>query len=301
MKKIIFILSSFISLYSSAQEKIPEFSSQAGITFNTTAAYRISGTDTSLQNALVLAPYFRLLHKSGLGLNYSFNTLASGTGKKLFLHTLSASYQEYEKPVNVNLSVSHFFFNNNPAVPYSPITNELYGYVAYKKPWLAPAAALSLGFGQDENNKATSTLNTALGVTHDFSFSNKTVETDITPSIFINGGKNEVYSFLKTNKYIRQNTGSNGYLNRRGRGRRNGNSGNGNPTPTPITTQTVTNKFTFNNVELNLYSSFTLGHVEIVPDVSIFAPLNTDNAFSSYLQLKLGYNFSNIKLHKYKN
>ncbi len=288
MKRTIIMLGLFSSLHGIAQEKIKQFSQQAGITVNTTAAYRINGTDTTLKNALVLAPFFRIMHKSGLGLNYSFNTLASGTGNKLFMHTASAFYEEYDKPVNVNFRYTHFFFTNNTAIPYSPITNELYGYIAYKKLWLAPAAAVSFGFGKDENNQPQASMNTALGVTHNFQFSNNTIdEGDIAPSILINGGNNEFYSFLTTNRYITQSTGTKGFLKSHGKGHGNGNGGTG-----TATTESVTNKFTLNNVEFNLYSSFTIGHFEIVPDASIFVPLNADNTFGGYWQLKLGYNFS---------
>ena len=130
-------------------------------------------------------------------------------------------------------------------------------------------------------------MNTAFGVTHNFQFSNNTIdEADITPSIFVNGGNNEFYSFLTTNRYITQSIGSKGFLKTHGKGRGNRNGGTAN------TTQSVTNKFTLNNVEFNLYSSFAIGHFEIVPDASIFIPLNADNEFGGYWQIKLGYNFS---------
>lgn len=294
MKTILIMLGLFSSLHGITQEKTKPFSPQVGITVNTTAAYRINDNDTTLKNALVLAPFFRIMHKSGLGLNYSFSTLASGTGNKLFMHTASAFYEEYDKPVNLNFRYTHFFFTNNTFIPYSPITNELYGYIAYKKLWLAPAAAVSFGFGKDENNQTQASLNTALGITHNFQFSNNTIdEADIAPSIFINGGNNEFYSFLTTNRYITQSTGRKGFLKSHGHG--NGNGGNA-----PTDTKSVTNNFTLNNVEFNLYSSFTIGHFEIVPDASIFVPMNADNGFGGYWQLKLGYNLANNKLQTSK-
>ncbi len=283
MKKIIILLSLFGYLQSTAQEKTKQFTEQVGLTANTTAAYRISGQDTTLENAFVAAPFFRVMHKSGLGLNYSFNSLLSGTGNKLFMHTASVFYEEYDNPVNLNFRYTHFFFTNNTTIPYTSITNELYGYIAYKKLWLAPAIAASLGFGQDENNETQSGINLAAGVTHNFKFSSKTIDdAEISPSIFLNSGENEFYSFLTTTRYLTQSTGSKGFL--KNHGKRNANIGN-------TTTASATNKFALNNVELNLYSSFTLGHFEIIPDGSVFIPLNSDNTFSGYWQLKLAYNF----------
>ena len=285
MRKIIILLSLFCYLQSTAQEKTKQFTEQVGLTANTTAAYRISGQDTTLENAFVAAPFFRVMHKSGLGLNYSFNSLLSGTGNKLFMHTASFFYEEYDKPVNLNFRYTHFFFTNNTAIPYTPITNELYGYIAYKKLWLAPAIAASIGFGRDESNKTQAGINLAAGVTHNFKFSGKTIdEADISPSIFLNGGEDDFYSFLTTTRYLTQTTGSKGFLKNHGRSRGNANSGS-------TATTSATNKFALNNVELNLYSSFTFGHFEIIPDGSLFIPLNSDNTFSGYWQLKLAYNF----------
>lgn len=289
MKKIIIILCLFSNLNGIAQEKNKQFSTQAGITASTTAAYSISGTDTTLKNAFTLAPFVRIMSKSGFGVSYSVHTLLSGAEKKLFMHTASAFYEEYDKPVNLSFSFTHFFFTNNSAIPYTPITNELYGYVAYKKLWLAPAVATSIGFGQDENSLTQAVFNVAAGVTHNFSFSSKTnSEANISPSIFLNGGSNKYYSFLQTARYITKNSGKKGFLSTtgRGRGRRNG-TGTGGTT----TTTTATNQFTLNNVELNVYSSFNFGNFEIVPDGSVFIPLVSNSQVSAYWQLKFAYNF----------
>ena len=291
MKKIITIFCLFSNLYSIAQEKTNNFSGLVGVTASTTAAYRINGTDTALNNAFTLAPYFRIMHKSGLGLNYSLNSLVSGTGKKVLFHTASAFYEEYDKPVNLNFSFTHFFFTNNAAIPYTPISNELYGYIAYKKIWLAPALATSIGFGKDENNITQSVINLAAGVTHNFSFSNKTIsEADITPSIFLNGGKNGYYSFSKIGRYITQSTGKKGFLSTSGHGKSRS-RGSGSVGTTTTTTEPSATTFMLNNVELNVYSSFKMGHFELVPDGSIFVPLISNSQLSAYWQLKLGYNF----------
>ena len=298
MKKLFIILSLSSYFQCIAQEKAKQFTEQVGLTTSTTAAYRINGNDTTLKNAFTLAPYFRIMHNSGLGLSYSINTIVSGTANKLFMQNVSAFYEEYDKPVNVNIRYTHFFFNNNPAVPYTPITNEVYGYVAYKKLWIAPALAASVGFGQDENNQTQSSINIAAGVTHSFSFKNKTIkEADIVPSIFLNGSDNRYYSFLPITHYINQNSGNTGFLHSKGRSHGNGNSNGG---TTTTTSASVKNSFALNNVELALYSSFTIGHFEIIPDGSIFIPLNADNGFSAYWQLKLGYNFGESTMNHKK-
>ena len=288
MKKLIIFLCLASHLNSIAQEKVKNFSEQIGVTASTTAAYRITGIDTIIKNAFTLAPYFRIMHKSGLGLNYTINTIVSGAKKNLFMQTASAFYEEYDRPVNLNFSYTHFFFTSNEAIPYTPITNELHGYIAYENLWLAPAVAASIGFGQDENNQTQSVINLAAGATHNFNFSTKNIkEADIAPSIFLNAGSNGYYSFLQTSRYITQSAGNKGFLKSKGRGRRNGNGG----TTGTTTNQTTATAFTLNNIELNIYSSFKFGHFEIVPDWSIFVPVSADSQLSAYWQLKLGYNF----------
>jgi hypothetical protein len=242
------------------------------------------------------------MHKSGLGLNYSLNTLSSGGKQSVYMNTATAFYESYDKPVNLNFSYTHFFFSNSTNIPYTPINNELYGYVAYKNCWLAPAFVTNVGFGQDEKNIMQSVFNLAAGVTHNFNFVSKSGnENDIAPSIFLNGGNNEFYSFLSSVHYITQNTGSKGFLKSsshsshgRAIGRGNSTSGSTTTTTTTTTTETATAaKFTLNNIEFNLYSSFHFGNFELVPDGSIFIPVTSNSAVAAYWQLKLAYNFGN--------
>jgi hypothetical protein len=95
---------------------------------------------------------------------------------------------------------------------------------------------------------------------------------------------------VRTARYNTQGNGSKNFLKNQSHGRGNSNRGNG----TTVTTSTANNQFTFNNAELNVYSSFTIGHFEIVPDMSVYVPLNTNNDFSFYWQLKLGYNVGKL-------
>jgi hypothetical protein len=295
MKNLTAILILFSSLQSLAQENSKSFFVQAGISASTTANYSINGTDTSLQSAFTLSPFFRVMHKSGLGLNYALNTLSTGGKQEVYMNIATAFYESYDKPVNLNFSYTHFFFSNNTNIPYTPISNELYGYVAYKKLWIAPAFITNIGFGQDENNVTQSVFNLAAGVTHNFNFVSKAGnENDIAPSIFLNGGNNEFYSFLSSVHYITQNTGSKGYLNSsahsHGRAIGRGNSTSGSNSTT-TTTETAPAKFTLNNIEVNLYSSFHFGNFELVPDGSIFIPVVANSSIAAYWQLKLAYTF----------
>lgn len=292
MKKLTAMLILFSNLQGIAQEKSKKFLVQAGLSASTTANYAINGTDTTLQNAFTLAPFLRIMHKSGLGLNYALNTLSSGGRQTVYMNTATAFYESYDKPVNLNFSYTHFFISNNTNIPYTPINNELYGYISYKKPWLAPAFVANIGFGKDENNITQSVFNMAAGVTHNFNFVSKSNnENDIAPSLFLNGGNNEYYSFLRSVRYITQNTGSKGFLKSSGHGHIKGRGNSGAGTTTTTVSQAATNQFTVNNIELNLYSSFHFGHFQIVPDGSIFFPVIANSQVAAYWQLKFAYDF----------
>ena len=292
MKKLIVLLILFSNLQCIAQEKSIKFLVQAGLSVSTTANYAISGRDTTLQNAFTLAPFFRIMHKSGLGINYALNTLSSGSKQTVYMNTATAFYESYDKPVNLNCSYSHFFFSNNTNIPYTPINNELYGYIAYKKPWLAPAFVANFGFGKDENNITQSVFNMAAGVTHNFNFVSKSNnENDIAPSVFLNGGNNEYYSLLRSVRYITQNTGSAGFLKSSGHGRFKARGNRDTGAITTLVSPAATTQFSVNNIELNLYSSFHFGHFQVVPDGSIFFPLIANSQMAAYWQLKLAYNF----------
>ena len=287
MKNLIAILILFSTLQSIAQENSKDFFVQAGLSASTTANYSINGTDTTLQSAFTLAPFVRIMHKSGLGLNYALNTLSSAGKQAVYMNTATAFYESYDKPVNLNISYAHFFFNNNSTLPYTPINNELYGYVSYKKLWIAPAVVTNIGFGKNENNVTQAVFNVAAGVTHNFNFiSESNNENDITLSLFLNSGNNEYYSFLRSVHYITQNTGSKGFLKSNGHPHVRGQGNKG----TATTASAATNQFTFNNIELNLYSSFHFANFELVPDGSIFVPVTAASGVSAYWQLKLAYN-----------
>ncbi|MDB5277976.1 MAG: hypothetical protein JWR61_2931 [Ferruginibacter sp.] len=285
----------FSTLQSLAQENSKSVFIQTGVSTSTTANYSISGTDTALQSAFTLAPFVRIMHKSGLGLDYALNTLSSGGKQVVYMNTATAFYESYDRPVNLNFNYTHFFFSNNTHIPYTPISNELYAYVSYKKTWLAPVFIANAGFGQDENNITQGVFNLAAGVTHNFNFvSHSNNEIDIAPSIILNGGNNGYYSFLQSVHYITQNTGSKGFLKSVSKGHAHirGRGSNGSGTTTTASAQSSASQFTLSNIELNLYSSFHFGSFELVPDGSIFIPVVANSAIAAYWQLKLAYTFT---------
>ncbi|MGZ3840357.1 MAG: hypothetical protein ACXVMS_00540 [Flavisolibacter sp.] len=289
------VIACSIYLTGFSQSKEKSFNTQAGIQLTSTPVYAISGTDTGFVNSLVWAPYLRLFHQSGWGLTYSPYFTTSGSKAGLYMQTLTGGYEQYEKEnVNLEFNYSHFFFSGNGSVPYSPLSNELYGYISFKKPWLAPVLSTSFGFGQDEAGQMQTGLNLAGGVVHSFEIKNAKGSSvgEIDPSLLLNGAANEFYSFLHASKYITHSKKFSSLLSGSGNGNGRGRgSSSGGSTGSGTTTTKQTASFSLENLELNVYSSFTARHFELIPTGSLFLPLVKNNPVSGYWQFKLAYDF----------
>lgn len=273
-----------------AQDKpAPTFSVRGGVLGTTTTVYQVSGTDTAYVNNLVVAPLISLVHSKGFSLDYVPYFLTGGKGSGIYMHTIALGYENYDgKNFTVRTGYTHYFFTNNTSVPSSPISNEVYFATDYKKAWLQPALSLGLGFGQDDNNQVVADLNAGFGVKHGFDFENSGVfsSIDVSPSLFVNAGTNNYYSFLTTSKYLSRNKNLAKAVSK-GKSNGRGNSSGG------TTTSTNTKQgFLFNNAELGLYSDFTIQQFHIKPQGSIYIPVRSgDNSLSGYWQINLEYYF----------
>lgn len=275
------------SLTVQAQDKKSSVSFQLSGTLTTTPVYAIQATDTAFNQSFVTVPAAKCIIAPGFTLQYSPYFVSGGSAPGLYMHIVTAGYEQYEKPtLNIDTYYAHYFFTGNKSVPYSPITNEVYLSLNYKKLWLAPLISSSIAFGKDQNNMMQTAVNIAGGFLHSFELkSTRLSYGEISPAIALNMGVNPAYSFLTTTRYVTQN---NAILKaNKGKGRGNGNSGG-----TTITSSATTavNTFGANNIEMNLYSSFQKGHFEVIPSGSLFIPLKTGETLSGYWQLKFACN-----------
>jgi len=262
---------------------------QAGIQWNTTPYLSIHNTDTVYSNSLAVAPFIRYYYK-GFGLKYAPYFITSGSKLGVYMQTVTAGYEQYEKEhINLDLSYTHFFFSGNATIPYTPLNNELYGFISFKKLWLAPLLSADLGFGKDESGQVQAGLNAAAGVTHSFTGNGTHLfnSVEIDPSLLVNGSANDFYSFLTSSKYITHNKNYGNYIKSNGRARRQvGGSSSGS-----LTTTQTGNPFVWSNVELNVYSDLTAHHFEIIPVASLYFPFEKTLPVSGYWELKLAYDF----------
>jgi hypothetical protein len=290
MRKLIFaLLLSIVYFICFAQSDESTFQVQTSVQLTSTPVLAVNNADTSFNNSFVVAPILRLFHQKGFGVSYSPYVATQGNQPGIYMHTVTAGYEHYDGVVvNLDFAYTHFFFANNSSIPYSPLNNELYAYISYKKLWLAPLVSTSVGFGNDKSGQMQSGLNVAAGVTHDFEINSAKAFSaiEIAPALIANAASNEFYSFLTTSKYITHNKKYENTIQHKGRGR------GGSTTTTTTTTSAIANKsFAFQNLELNLYSSFQAHHVEIVPTGSLFFPFDQATPLSGYWQIKLAYDF----------
>lgn len=272
-----------------AQDSTKKWQPSLGINFTSIPTINISGTDTSFKNALSIAPFFSIRSQGGFGVDYSPVIVAGGPHPGLFMHKITIGLEQYSKE-NFDLvaDYSHFFFTGNSSIPMTPISNEVIFAATYKKLLLRPK--LSAGFGFGTNNEVSPSANVydiefAAAISHSFGWELNDFSFNVTPSILVNAGTNEYFSFLSLSKYISHTNKFNRYVKKPYSKNKRGNS----TTPTTKTTQPIS----VNNIELNLESSIDIGSFNIRPAASFFVPVSstTNSGLDGYWELAVTYNF----------
>nr|MBC7611496.1 hypothetical protein [Pseudopedobacter sp.] len=302
MKKNILILflliSPFYKSYAQDSTKTSKFHFYAGLNLTTVPTLNISGIDTSFVNSLSIGPSLTISYH-GFSVIYSPKFVTGGSNSGIYMHAITAGYAQYDKPnVDFALEYTHMFFTNNASVPYSPLNNEIYTGIAFKKFWIRPEISAGLGFG---NTKATSTstagsaydFGLSTGIGHSFEWDNGGVSYNVLPSVLLNGGTNQYFSYLKISKYIGSNKNF-GNFTKKGTG---ANRGNGKKTvggtSTSTSPTTTGEAFSISNVEVNLEASAEIGSFTVRPTVSLYVPVGTagGSGITTFWQLALQYEF----------
>jgi hypothetical protein len=315
MKKIVLAVCCFflLSLHLRAQDDSTQSTHKwhlsAGLALVAIPVYHIVGIDTGYTNTLSIAPSVSLSN-GGFAISYSPRIITGGSNPGLYMHAVTLGYSEYDKKVfDFAINYSRFFFTDNNSIPYTPLNNEIYTELAYKKLWLKPRIAAGIGFGNNQGTTTASSssvydIGVSAGVGHSFDWGNDNTSFSIAPSLLLNAGTNEYFSFLTISKYIGHSSKSVNYVKTgpgsgsrsSGRGGRGGSSGSGSGTGGSTTTTTAQTGKTFDlsNVEFNIESSIDIGSsFSIRPGGSLFIPVGTaaGAGASTYWQLAFQYKF----------
>jgi hypothetical protein len=282
-----------------AQDNSVKLHPVAGVRLDPVAVYSISGTDTGFVNSLSLAPVFSLRHKSGLGITYSPKFIMSALKPGLYMHELTAGIEQYDKEiVDYSFNYSHYFFTNNTSVPYSPLNNEIYGSVNYKKTWINPFFSAGIGFGNDIGETGTSMMvydvGASAGVGHTFDWEATATSGYFRPMVSINAGTNQYFSLLNTTKYIGRNKKFNQEIKSKVTNAGISGRGNGNHSNNSASSATTEKeKFDLNNIETGIEAAVEKGGFTIRPTANIYLPVGASagSGIISYWQMVIEYRF----------
>jgi hypothetical protein len=280
--------------YSISQDNSKRWQPSVEMNFSTVPFFHASGTDTTLQNAISIAPFFSFRSPAGFGINYSPYFVAGGAHPGIFMHLVTIGLEQYgKKDYELVADYNHFFFTDNSSIPSTPITNEIILGATYKKLWLSPKFSAGIGFGTNkETSHSTSAYDIELtgGISHYFDWKGQNdFSFNVTPSVLLNAGTNEYFSFLKLSKYISHSNNyksivKNPHASNKGRGN------SGRTTTTTTTTANSTQSISVNNIEINLESTVEHGSVSVRPAASVYVPVSSSK-LSGYWELNFSYYF----------
>lgn len=287
MKRVLFLVITMLSASSIfAQDDAKSWQPTIGITLSPVPVYNISGIDTSFVNTASMSPTFTIRNKNGFGISYSPKFILGGATPGIFAHVVSLGIEQYDKKIfDYALNYTHYFFTNNKSVPYSPLTNEIYASVNYKKPWLRPALAVDFGFGTNTETSPSSPASdfaVSARMRHELKWKKNNVDFSFIPALAINGGTDNYFSLLNITKYIGSSKNfSNIVKKSNAAARRN------------RTTTNTGSSFDLNNVELGFESSIEIRSFSIRPEASIYLPVSSSSGAGvcGFWQLCLEYNF----------
>ena len=303
MKKnslLVFLLATiFCKSYAQDSTSTSKFHFIAGLNFTTVPTLKITGIDTAFVNSLSVAPLLTLSY-NGFSAIYSPKFVAGGSNSGIYMHAVTVGYAQYDKPnIDFALEYTHMFLNGNSSVPYTPLNNEIYTAIKFKKMWIQPEIAAGLGFG---NTKATSTstagaaydFGLSAGIGHSFEVDNGGITYSVSPSILVNGGTNQYFSYLKISRYIGSNKKF-GNFTKKGVGANRGSRKKtvGGTTSTTTSPSVTGESFSISNVEVNLETSADLGSFTVRPTVSLYVPVGTaaGSGISTFWQIAVQYKF----------
>jgi len=100
-------------------------------------------------NPLVFTPSVSYYHRSGFGLSSTGFLFNENKQTNFYQYSLTPffSYQK-SKVLDINLSYTHYFEKDFYSPHSSPVQDEFYGAITFKKSWIRPGVATSYSTGQ---------------------------------------------------------------------------------------------------------------------------------------------------------
>lgn len=237
-------------------------------------------------NSLIFSPSIGYFHKSGFGISFQGYLLKDSGSTNFYQSSLTPSYEYDGDDVGFGISYSRYFVKNKYGGATSPIQNDIYTSILFKKPWLQPGIAAGYASGTykeiniqtlnlpqfgtvtfpDTATTKTKAFSLIGSLQHTFEFANVLTEggdLSFTPTILANAG---AAKFVVTHA----NRFSANVANTRGRGRVRGGTGTG-------TGESSASSFTLESVGANFALLYSIGKFSLEPQVYLDYYLqNTD-------------------------
>jgi hypothetical protein len=100
-------------------------------------------------NELILSPSIGYNHKSGLGISFTGFLLNQNKKTDFYQYTLTPSFLYNKgKIVDASISYTHYFQKDAYSPNTSPVQNEFYGTLVFKKSWVKPGIAVGYSSGE---------------------------------------------------------------------------------------------------------------------------------------------------------
>lgn len=241
---------------------------------------------TFVNNTVIYAPSVSYMNKSGLSLGLQAYYLNDGiTGLGISQYSITPGFElKGNKDVEFSVAFAHYIVSDVYSAYASPIQNDFYTSLMYKKSWLRPGIAIDYSAGtyrevQRDRNLYDSTINKlksfsfiasvshefnlgkALGISDDFIF---------TPALMLNTGNSSTAIQHKTNTVNRASV----FSRRKGKLTKFENTG-----------------FQPESVGLSLDLNYTLGNFTFAPEAyfDYTLPKTDANKWATIFNLNISY------------
>lgn len=248
----------------------------------------------SSTSTLVFTPSVGYYHKSGFSISAGSNLLSDS--KKGFGPTQYSITPAYDFTTNkdwsLGISYSRYFIRDKYSVYASPIQNDAYAYVNYKKMWLEPGIAVGYSTGEykeinqftiqatgvthiDTGTYKLKAFTMTASVSHDFEWSGLLGKDDalaFTPSLILNLGSDSTESVSHTvfPNLLR-------FLKRRNK----------------LPKLSGKNSFSAQSAAISFDLHYAVGKLSIMPQLYLdyYLPKTDEKRFTQTFTLALGYSF----------
>jgi hypothetical protein len=260
---------------------------------------------TSLQNnsQFVMSPSVGYYHKSGFGISLKGDLFSENNKTDFYQYAIAPSYEYTNgKVADASLYYTHYFEKNIYSSNTSPVQDEFYGSLLFKKKWLKPGIAAGYSSGKyheiinidtsfpvltqlihvnyrDTVTASLSSFSIAGSIEHSFEFYNIFSKEDglvFIPQLSLITGINgyQVSHKSTTSNY-------NAFTKKRLKRIRHFHS------------QSDNTKYQLQSLGLDLYLNYSIGIFYFEPDLYLdyYLPKTKDNRFTNIFNLNIGITF----------